>query len=284
MPIGPLMQDSARVDTVTKEFVGQTDFYHGTTNTDKLYYDPLVTGFGMIMFTRFPGWVDQVFPHARQLLQKNFAGLDGIADIELGTADVQEGFSQNGYQVAQNIGAKTNNFSLKHLEYSGSLISRIYNFWVSGIRDPDTGIATYPKMFGIDYAAYNHTCEMMYVSLRPDANNFENKNVIEFAAYFTAAFPKKISIGHFNYAKASQNGPVEIDQNFSGVMHIGPGVDALATRLLRDENYRKVNILEASDYEASGEQRMGYTQAGADYDKPKVNGGMAPATSVASQY
>jgi len=246
--------------SASDEAIQSPDFYNGVTNTSKLHYDPLVTGYSIMIFTKFPWWVRQMFPLAPILLQKNFAGFDGNNDIELTTSDVQEGFSQNSYQVAQSIGAKSNDFSTKHLEYSGSLISRIFTFWVTGIRDPDTGIATYPRQFNIDYAAVNHTAEIMYMSLRPDADNIEFP-IIEFASYWTACFPKKIPISHFNYSKASQTAPIEIDMTWSGVQHIGPGVEKAAQTLLRKYNGgRSFNLVTGADFIHDGQDwKTGYT-------------------------
>ena len=168
------------------------------------------------------------------ITQKNFAGFDGLADIDLATAGVTEGFAQNEYHVAQNMSAKPSTFNLKHLEYSGSYIRNSYTHWVTGIRDPRTGIATYPKKYDMDYKAINHTAELMHMVLRPDANNTD-KAIIEFAAYWTAVMPKKIPMSHFNYTKATQNVPIEIDMPFSGIMHWGPNVDKAAVQLLKSK-------------------------------------------------
>lgn len=265
MAIGYSVKEGGRPYSVDEKITTRADFYNGTTNTNDLFFDPLITGYSIIIFTRFPTWVRSVYPDAPILLQKNFAGFDGNNDMELGTADVQEGFSQNAYQIAQNIGAKPNNFSLKHLEYSGSIIGQIYTLWVTGIRDPDTGIATYPQRFGLDYAAFNHTAELMYISLRPDANNIE-RPIVEFASYWTACFPKKIPISHFNYTKASQTAPIEIDMPWSGVMHIGPGVDQAAYALLKaNAGGRSFNFATAADFASEGAGKAnvlnGYTGA-----------------------
>lgn len=216
------------------ESAAQDNFWTGAFNDDRQYHDPLLVGHGFIIFTRFPDWVLKEYPNAKLLLQKNFAGFDGLQDIELQTAGVTEGFAANEYHVAQNLGAKPSSFNLKHLEFSGSPIGNLYTHWVTGVRDPRTGIATYPKQYGIDYAARNHTAEMMYMVVRPDANNTE-KNIIEKAVYWTAAMPKKIALGHFNYTKATQNVPNEIDMPWSGVMHIGPKVDEAAYALLKSD-------------------------------------------------
>ena len=187
----------------------------------------------VIIWTRFPKWVADIYPDIKEITQKNFAGFDGLADIELATAGVTEGFASNEYHVAQNMGAKPSSFNLKHLEYSGSYIKNAYSYWVSGIRDPRTGIATYPKAHNMEYKAINHTAELMYIVLRPDANNYDHKN-IEFAAYWTAVMPKKIPLAHFNYTKATQNVPIEIDMPFSGIMHIGPAIDKAAHTLFNE--------------------------------------------------
>lgn len=209
------------------------NFWTGDYNTNEQYYDPLLVGHAFIVWTRFPSWVEKEYPNFKMLTQKNFAGIDGLTDIELNSAGNTEGFSQNEYHIAQNLNGKPNTFNLKHLEYSGSPIKNGYQHWVSGVRDPRTGIATYPKQYQLDYSAKNHTAELMYIVTRPDANNYADKKIIEFACYWTAVFPKKIPIGHFNYTKATQTTPIEIDMPFSGVFHIGAKIDEAAVALLQ---------------------------------------------------
>ena len=102
-----------------------------------------------------------------------------------------------------------------------------------GIRDPETGVATYPKVAGIDYSIRNHTGELMYIVTRPDADNFE-KNIIEFAAYFTCVMPKRLNLGHWNYTKGSQETPIELEQPLSAIVHWGPKVTDVASDLVRN--------------------------------------------------
>ena len=208
------------------------NFYTGAFNSDAMHFDPLLVGHAFIIWTRFPKWVTDEYPNIKQLIQKNFRSFDGLQDVELTTAGVQEGFTQNEYHVAQNINAKPNQFTLKALEYSGSPMRNAYTHWVTGIRDPQTGIATYPKAYGYDYRAFNHTAEMMYIITRPDADNTE-KDIIEFAAYWTAVMPKKIPWGHLNWAQGQHTVPVEIDMPFSGILHVSPAVDEAAIELYR---------------------------------------------------
>lgn len=226
----------------------QENFYTGGFNSDVLYFDPLLVGMAFIVWTRFPSWVTDEYPNIKLLTQKNFAGFDGLADLEITPADVTEGFATNAYQIAQNMGPKPNNFTLRHLEYSGSPIKNAYQHWVTGIRDPETGIATYPKQYGMDYRAKNHTGELMYIVTRPDADNLEKK-IIEFACYWTAVFPRRIPLAHFVYTKGTQNAPVEIEQPFSGVMHISSKVDEAAVQLLKNSQHG-FDFREENEYEA----------------------------------
>lgn len=210
----------------------QENFYTGGFNGDKIYYDPLITGFAFIVWTRFPEWVTKYYPDIKSLTQKNFQGFGGLSDIDLTTAATTEGFSANEYHIAQNVGITPNEFTLKHNELSGSPIRNAYTHWVTGIRDPRTGIATYPKQENLEYRAWNHTAELMYIMTRPDADNVQ-KTIIEFACYWTAVMPKRIPIGHFNYDKATQNAPVDIEIPFSGIFHMSPKVDAAAANMLK---------------------------------------------------
>jgi hypothetical protein len=237
----------------------QDNFWVGAFNSDMQYFDPLIVGYAFIIWTRLPKLMTEVYPQFANLTQKNFAGFDGLSDIELQTAGVTEGFSPNEYHVAQGLGAKPSQFTLKHLEYSGNPIKNMYQHWVTSIRDPRTGIATYPKRFEQDYRAKNHTGELMYIVTRPDANNYEAKQIIEFAAYWTAVMPKKIPLGHLNYTKGSQNAPIELDIPFSGVMHIGKEVDNAAQTLLANNDRRSYSFEEQDEYNNSGQ---GFNQLG----------------------
>lgn len=231
----------------------QDNFWVGAFNSDWLYFDPLLVGYAFIIWTRLPKLITETYPQFANLTQKNFAGFDGMADIELTTAGVTEGYTTNEYHVAQSLGAKPAQFTLRHLEYSGNPVKNMYQHWVTCIRDPRTGIATYPKQYDQDYRAFNHTGELMYIVTRPDANNFDGKQIIEFAAYWTAVMPKKIPLGHFNYTKGTQNVPIELDIPFAGVVHIGKNVDDAAQDLLASPSYRSYDFEEQQEYDQSGQ-------------------------------
>ncbi|AMS01211.1 virion protein [Bacillus phage AR9] len=208
----------------------QQSFFTGGLNLKQLAFDPLVTGYAFIVWTKLPKWIVQEYPGFKAMTEKNFKGFTGLEDMELQTQQYQYGFANNDYNVAAGITKNNTEFTLRHQEYSGSPIKNMYQFWVSSISDPETGIATYPKVYGMEYAAKNHTGELMYIVTRPDVNNTEKRN-IEQAVYYTNVMPKRIPLSHFDYTQGEHN-LVELEIPFSGNMHISSKVDNYAKKLL----------------------------------------------------
>jgi hypothetical protein len=208
----------------------QQSFFTGGLNLKQLAFDPLVTGYAFIIWTKLPRWLVTEYPGFKAMTEKNFKAFSGIEDMELQVQQYAYGFNNNEYNVAAGITKNNTEFTVRHQEYSGSPIKNMYQFWVSSVADPETGIATYPKVYGMEYATKNHTGELMYIVTRPDVNNTERRN-IEFAAYYTNVMPKRIPLSHFEYNQGEHN-LVEIEIPFNGNMHISSKVDDYAKKLL----------------------------------------------------
>lgn len=190
--------------------------------------DPLVTGYAFIKWLKVPGWVEKEFPEFIAMTEQNFRAISGINDVDMNTVEIQEGFSGSVNKFAGSA-AMFEGFQLTHREYSGSPIRSAYTHWVAGIRDPVTNIATYPKAYPeFEYTAKNHTGELIYIMTRPDANNNNNAKAIEFACLFTMVMPTRIHMGHLNFQAGSNDSAPELEQQFTGVPHIGPAVNQIA--------------------------------------------------------
>lgn len=207
------------------------NFFQGQFQSDVITRDPLVSGYAFIKWLKVPSWVLKQYPSFRELTEKNFRAFGGLQDIDLNTFAIQEGFSQSENQFAG--GAQMGQgFTLTHREYSGSPIRNSYTHWVSGVRDPVTNISRYPKEYGLEYSAANHTGELLYVMTRPDADNTGNSKIIEFACLYTMVMPTRIHLGHLNFQAGSNDG-AELEQQFIGVPHISPAVDEIAIAELK---------------------------------------------------
>jgi len=225
------------------------DFFKGSMNYKQLNWDPYVTGYSFIVWYKIPFWIKQTFGqgNVEAFCQKNFHSFSGISSIELQTAAQSHGFTANESMFPTTIQKGNTDFTIKFQEFSGSPVRNLFSFWVSGMRDIESGIATYPKTFQCDYAAKNHTGQLLYIVTRPDANNV-NRPVVEFACFYDAVFPKTIYQDHLNYDKGSHDG-VDIDIAFNGVYHVSQDVQELAIAKLKEVYY----LREENQYNAQGQ-------------------------------
>jgi hypothetical protein len=213
------------------------NFYSGMfeTKTDQFNADPLIPGYSFILWTKIPVWVEKEFEkreiNVKDFTQKNFKAFNGISDIELASSAIQQGFTNNEVQYPTGITKQNDDFSITHQEFSGSPVRQIYSLWVSGIRDPRTGIAMYPKWSGLPYKQANHTGELLYVVMRPDVAT--GGKAIEFAAYYTAVYPIRIPLAHLNHEQGSHD-PMTIEINFKGDFHWGPKVETFAAKKVEE--------------------------------------------------
>jgi len=217
------------------EAAAKASFFNGFMNTALLEFDPLISGFSFVKWTVIPKWVIDKFKNFREMTEKNFKSFGGISDIELESQTMTHGFNANEYNYASGTKKGNSEFTMKHQEFSGSPIRNMYQYWISGIRDPETGIATYARAANTDYAAKNHTGELCYIVTRPDANNVD-KNNIEFACYYTAVFPTRILLSQFNFDNGTHDG-FEYEQTFKGVFHASQKIDQYASQILKEKTY-----------------------------------------------
>lgn len=104
----------------------EQNFYNGQMNLQRLAFDPLLTGFSFIIWTKLPEWVTKEFPGFKSMTEKNFKSFSGIDDMTINTATVNHGFNNNEYKVNAVIEKGNSNFSLTHQEFSGSPIKNMY--------------------------------------------------------------------------------------------------------------------------------------------------------------
>ena len=207
--------------------------FTGTDDMINLSFTPIETGYAFIFWVKLPGWFkeDDDLQYFEAMTQKNFDSFQGLTDMELETATHQMGFNGNEFNVATVIRKSNTDFTIRHKEYMGSPIRKMYQKWITYISDPRTGIALYPRVFeDYPYDAKNHTAQLLYVMTRPDVYN-TGKNTVEFAALYSNVFPRTIPLSHYAFEKGAQDSPT-IEINFNGVIEIGPDVEEYANYVL----------------------------------------------------
>jgi hypothetical protein len=200
------------------------------------WLDPYVSGYAFIYWVDLPSWFekDDDLKYFKQLSQVNFRSFQGINPIELNTGTLQTGFAGHEINVVTGVSRQNTEFTISHKEFSGGVMTRMYQKWISLIRDPRTGIALYPKLYGVDYGARNHSGQLLYIVTRPDATNTD-RNVVEFAAFYSNVIPTNVPLDAlYNFELGSQDSPT-IDITFKGFPEIGPNVNAYAEKILREK-------------------------------------------------
>lgn len=232
-----LKKPSARINVYDSGAAAAESFFQGQFQSDQIVRDPLISGYSFVKWLSIPAWVTQEYPEFAKLTEKNLRAFGGLSDIDMNTFAVQEGFSGSENMFAG--GAQMfQGFTMTHREYSGSPVRNAYRHWVTGVRDPVTNLARYPKDYpaltdGGQYGAKYHTGQLIYIQTRPDADNVGNAKIIEFACLYTMVMPTRIHYGHHNFTAGTTDGS-ELEQAFVGVPHISPMVDELAADTLKD--------------------------------------------------
>jgi hypothetical protein len=117
---------------------GVNSVFTGVDDLVNLNLNPYVTGYAFIYWVQLPSWFekDQDLKYYKQLSQKNFRSFQGMNPIELQTAQHQMGFAAHEFDVATGITRGGNEFTISHKEYRGGVMRKLYQKWITMIRDP----------------------------------------------------------------------------------------------------------------------------------------------------
>lgn len=170
----------------------------------------------------------------KAMTEKNFKAFSGLSNITLETDSVTGGFSGNTYDAATHLKKPDGSFTLKHQEYMGSPIRKLYEYWIYGIRDVETGLASYHGKINsgeLVYSIANHSAEGIYIVTDP-SGCLGGGAGIEYCAYYTNIVPTEIPQDHLNYSSGDHS-LTEIDIPFKAVWHRSESINTLAAKLMK---------------------------------------------------
>lgn len=210
--------------------------FTGVDDLVNLNFDPYVNGYAFIYWVSLPSWFekDQDLKKFKQMTQKNFKSFQGISDIQLNTVQLQTGFAGHNFDVVGDVNRDNTDFTISHKEYSGGIMRKMYQKWITMMRDPRTGTALYPKLYGVDYGAKNHTGQLLYIVTRPDVTN-SGKHNVEFAIFYSNVFPTNVPLGTLYPFELGQQDSPSVDIQFKGFPEIGPDVEDWAQKILNEK-------------------------------------------------
>ena len=234
-----------------------------TTFQSLAQYDILRGGYARIFFLKMPVFMERIMPTKtkwmRHMLQYGFTKVDGIENLSLDTDPVTGGYAGNSFEVAVQAKDGTNSITIGLYEFAGSPVREYMDMWLTGISDPETGIATYHGAMDIDptikYSAANHVAEAIYCV----TDNTGRSDAIEYACLMTNMMPKTVKKDHFEYT-SGDHPVVQIDQEFTCKKFESPQINTIAKALVSKYDFMKDYLGFQSEYTTANVDSMTKTK------------------------
>jgi hypothetical protein len=240
--------------TEFRQFIGGMD----STNQNLSGFNPLMRGVARIHLYRKPVFMSMQYSKLtetfKQYMETSFRRVDGIGDLTVSFADFEGGFAPRRFSNPIQARDDTDTITISLYEQSGGLVKNFLELWISGVRDPITGLAHYHGLFDkpdieIEYGEQNHTGEFIYYTLDPTGKR------IEYSCMFAHAFPTRVQKGQYNY-DSGQRDSVELDCEFNVVKYESKAINDIAYFYLANDiikqKYLDTSYLEFSPYSKGG--------------------------------
>lgn len=222
---------SGAVNQNDKDFSNFSYFLGGIDVTDQNLdqFTPYIRGVSRIFIHKLPPFLfsnpdyKDMSKRFKSYLETGYTSVDGIGDISVDFTDFEGGFAGQRYSTVSMSHDETENVTIQVYELTGSPIREYLDLWVTGVRDPRSGIAHYHGYLpngtkGVKYSERNHTMEMFYVNLDPTATN------IEYVAMFAHMFPTRVPKSHLNYEKGNHDN-AQLDLEFRTTKYESPAIN-----------------------------------------------------------
>lgn len=265
----------------TKDYKTLSYFIAGIDVTDQNLdqLTPYIPGIARLFMHKEPVFMQVAFPtetdNFKSYIETGYKSISGIEDLSATAESIQGGWANQSYEVLTSVEDQTNTLTIGLYEQTGSPVREFLELWLTGIRDPRSGVAHYhgvvetpdrgtgqmpdygtyanmagfngrmengvltdTKQFYVPYCERNHTAEFVYYDLDPTAH------YIEYACMFAHAFPKSVKKDHLNYSSGERS-PVEMSVDFSVAKYESRYINDLAIHyLIKDQleyNYLNFN-------------------------------------------
>lgn len=219
-------------------------------NLDQL--TPYVPGISRLYFHKVPQFMSKKYKdltdNFRSYLETGFKSVSGIGNLTAEGIEVEGGWAAQKFSNMSIVRDDTDTITIELTEMTGSPVREFIETWMTGIRDPRSGVAHYhgavanPTMDDegdgehLKYCEKNHTGEFIYVALDPTAQ------YIEYACLLAHVWPKNVPKEHYNYQSGSRD-VVTMSLEFAVTKYEGRYINDIAAYYLAASNL-KYNYLE----------------------------------------
>ena len=173
-------------------------------NLDQM--NPFIRGYARLFMYKKPYFMEKAFPDLtnrfKSYIETGFRSVNGIGDIQVDFTTFEGGYTGQKFETVQIATDQTDTVTIGLYEMSGSPCTEFLTTWITGVRDPRTGIAHYHgNVMGpmddatekIQYGEKNHTAEVVYFVTDPTGK------FIEYACLLAHCFPEKVDRDQYNY-------------------------------------------------------------------------------------
>lgn len=218
-------------------------------NLDQL--TPYIPGISRLYFHKVPPFMKVAYgtltDNFRSYIETGFKSLSGIGNLSAEGVDVEGGWAAQKFSNMSVVRDETETITIELTEMTGSPVREFIETWMTGIRDPRSGVAHYhgalatptqpedPTRY-LPYCEQNHTGEFIYVALDPTAH------YIEYACLLAHVWPKNVPKEHYNYQSGSRD-IVSMSLEFAATKYEGHYINDIAAYYLAASNL-KYNYLE----------------------------------------
>lgn len=212
---------------------------------------PYVPGISRLFMHTVPEFMRRQFEDMtlsfKSYVETGYKSVTGIGDVSADVITIEGGWAAQSFSNISKVMDDTDEITITLYEQSGSPVREFIETWMTGMRDPQSGVAHYHGALDADpnleYGEKNHTCEFIYMDLDPTAR------YIEYACMFAHAFPTRISKSHLNYESGSRS-EVQLDIPFKVTKYEGKYVNDLAYYYLGQQKLR-YNYLDFKVFDSS---------------------------------
>ena len=214
------------------------------------------TGYSFLIIAGIPKFLEKLASYNEEIrnyiknyiyiLENEFRGLDGIEDITSEQGEYTNGINQ--LQLINKVNEQsTGTFTMNFFEKSGSVITRVHELFLRGVKDPRTQIKNYHGLIDqgvLEGGPENEVFKFFYIVTDNTARKVEK------AYYIASAQPTKAATGELYNSTKGDIQFKELSVEYTGFAITGPKVNAKAIDLLQ---YIKENtIYDESDMEYTG--------------------------------
>ena len=218
--------------------------FRGTTDFTQLQqFDLYESGYPYLVCVSIPEFLRKMAerdPEVAKLvnsyihiIEYEFRGLDsGLENISSDTQEISNGI-QSMNVITKVNGQSASTFSMRYYEKSGSVLTKLHQLYLRGVKDPGTGFKTYGGLIGTGAdqiqpqdAGFHKEC-FSFLYMHTDNTGL----LIEQAAYLVGCMPTTAQMDIYNGTKGDINFQ-EITCEFTGFPIMGSAINAHAKKIL----------------------------------------------------